>query len=289
MKSAVQRFRMVLLCAVLWAFCFVGVAQGFKRDVSKLGVPLRWYRFPVSFVLDQNGIGQHFKNFPDYGAPGSEEQALLNSFQTWLNATCDGKAVGFSAQYGGRAVGKSIGFNRDNASQNTNLIVFRNAKGDWKHDNLRVAVTTTTYNNSSGELLDADMEINAADPTLYFFATKVVPNSQKKWWDLQTVITHEAGHFLGLGHSDLAKAVMYTQGTERSIEKRKLHADDSAGICAIYPPKDALSGIPTYNQTSGGRDLGCNAIYTSRSLHALYIGLIGLFLFLLFRRKRVNR
>lgn len=65
------------------------------------------------------------------------------------------------------------------------------------------------------------------------------------WWfwrrrDLETVGVHEIGHALGLGHSSVEGAVMWPS---YEGERRSLHADDIAGIQAIYgaPTVPALS------------------------------------------------
>jgi len=66
-------------------------------------------------------------------------------------------------------------------------------------------------------------------------------NNQKSWttspggtyppFDVQTVATHEFGHWLSLGHSSTFNAVMYYAYTGT---KRALHSDDRNGIECIY-------------------------------------------------------
>lgn len=52
-------------------------------------------------------------------------------------------------------------------------------------------------------------------------------------YDVQSVATHEFGHWLVLGHSEYSSAVMWpTIGT--GVVKRWLSLDDVNGICAIY-------------------------------------------------------
>ena len=53
--------------------------------------------------------------------------------------------------------------------------------------------------------------------------------------DFQSVVLHEMGHVLGLGHSLVKTAVMYASYSTGSI-KRQLQADDLAGLLALYGP-----------------------------------------------------
>jgi MYXO-CTERM domain-containing protein len=93
-----------------------------------------------------------------------------------------------------------------------------------------VALTTLTYRKDTGELLDADMEVNA---TLKLIAQDPIP---RDGFDLLTVFTHEAGHFLGLAHSDTPKATMFASYDPGTVDQRTQKQDDVDGICAAYPP-----------------------------------------------------
>ncbi len=103
-----------------------------------------------------------------------------------------------------------------------------------------LAVTCTWYSTAPNpdDAVEFDMEI---DPGWTWTTGTSGINT-----DLQSVATHEFGHALGLGHSAISAAVMYpsyTQGTN----KRTLHADDIAGIIAIY---GATGGGPTSTPTT---------------------------------------
>ena len=132
---------------------------------------------------------------------------------------------------------------------------------DPSHADARViALTTVSYVESSGEIVDADMELNAWDgsgpaPPGYYFtcldppATScgLVPGqSNCIATDVQNVVTHEAGHVLGLGHqAGVPTATMYPSAPAGETTKRTLDPDDISGICAIYPaaaPTDVCIG-----------------------------------------------
>ena len=64
-----------------------------------------------------------------------------------------------------------------------------------------------------------------------------------------TVALHEAGHSLGIAHSDVPGAVMepFYSGVVTG-----LHADDIAGIQSIYAPKDAVVNVFTIENIGSG-------------------------------------
>jgi MYXO-CTERM domain-containing protein len=111
---------------------------------------------------------------------------------------------------------------------NANVVVFRDAA--WPYPaSAALALTTVTYVLDSGAIRDADLEINTADATLTTSDTSVEV-------DLESILTHEAGHVLGLAHSSAEGATMVTDYPPQSLVLRTLEADDAAAICAAYPP-----------------------------------------------------
>jgi MYXO-CTERM domain-containing protein len=113
------------------------------------------------------------------------------------------------------------------------LIVFRDDRWDEEDPVNTLALTTITYAAESGVLFNAEIEINSHDHRL---ATRE-PIPRGAFW-LEAILTHEAGHFLGLAHATDRRSIMYAYYTSGSTE---LTPDDVAGICATYPPQPRAS------------------------------------------------
>ncbi|UQA58215.1 matrixin family metalloprotease [Polyangium aurulentum] len=116
---------------------------------------------------------------------------------------------------------------------NANIILFHDDV--WPHPGAgsTLALTTVTYSVDSGEIYDADMELNAAN-------TPFSTGDSKVTYDLHSIATHETGHFLGLSHSQDPTATMYRDYIPGTIDLRTLEPDDIEGICSIYPPGDPI-------------------------------------------------
>ena len=153
------------------------------------------------------------------------------------------------------------------AKNNINEIVFRDDAWPYNDGFNTIALTTLTFNADTGQLLDADIELNTSGGLI----TTATPTGST--FDLQSVLTHESGHFFGLAHSGHTEATMYSMYKPASTSMRTLSADDIAGICSIYgtadrptatgavksecnsPPRGLFDGACPVAQAQGG----CNA------------------------------
>jgi hypothetical protein len=102
-----------------------------------------------------------------------------------------------------------------------------------------------------GQILDADIYFDPSDP-LVSFATPGALTASPKSYDLQSVLTHELGHFLGFSHSAVWSAMMYPyapapgtfNGARPSVLQpdAPLGDDDRTGLRILYPdPADTVN------------------------------------------------
>lgn len=131
----------------------------------------------------------------------------------------------------------------------------------WETDPRTIALTTVLYNTRTGEIADADIELNGAD---YVFTaidgapcgrTPSILPATCVATDVQNTLTHEIGHVIGLNHTSAVGATMFPTAPLGETSKRVLHDDDIAGMCAIYPRgKPTATCVP---QDSSGQ--GCSS------------------------------
>lgn len=163
-------------------------------------------------------------------------QVFNASFAAWDNlSTADisitqGPDVSATTTYSGSSP-DSINILKTNMTQSEYL----SAAGD------SLAVTINVYNDN-GILVDSDILFNPG----ILYSTEIT-NTPVDRYDLQSVATHEIGHFLGLDHSSILAATMFPTIGEGTNYARVLSADEVSAIGAVYPnaaflTRGAISG-----------------------------------------------
>lgn len=188
---------------------------------ASVGLPLIWKSGCVSYSVHHAGS---LKRGIDYE---TMHAIAKRAFGRWTSAGCEGAPPSIGVSDLSPASCGEPEYNPSAA--NANVIMFRD--GDWpdEYDPAAVAHTVVTFNTQTGEILDADIEVNSFD-------TPITTSDTNIGYDLESIIVHEAGHFLGLDHSRHAGATMFAWQPLGSLSMRDLIADDSAGLCSIYPP-----------------------------------------------------
>lgn len=213
-----------------------------KKDVngcSTKGNPLLWPSSCVSVAMD--------KGLTRFLPPELTVGPLADAFASWQEATCpDGKKPSIAFVTPKDPVSCSEP-QANTGAKNVNIVFFRDDFWPYRGIDGTLASTTVTY-DTDGTIWDADMAINAAENILTTSTTKAQ-------YDLESIVLHEAGHFIGLNHSDNGEAVMYANYSPGSVS-RKLQADDLKALCTVYPSTRAATCNPT---PRGGQATSCEA------------------------------
>ena len=180
---------------------------------------------PVSYWISETGSPQ-FLN-------GSDFAAVRAAFQTWQNLpTAD---IRFN--YQGTTPVSSVGYD------GMNIVTFTDASVP-----LGTSVIAATF-SYYGSVLGADgvirygtQEADIAFNTTFDFST----SAELGKYDIQGVLTHEIGHFLGLDHAPLVSSVMVPFAITSQLDQRTLSYDDIAGVMEIFP-----KNVPVVGQIQG--------------------------------------
>ena len=291
-------------------------AEAFVRSTTVGGQPgqglcLYWNVRQVTYKVNATSA----KAPPCQDAAAAVALAVA-SFPAWSPSCTD-----FRFTNGGTSTSTAV-----DGTDGVNLVVFRSGacadvgcsgnacatvNNCWdgrSHGDSTIALTTTTFVTSTGQITDSDMEVNGWNGasggaeglpkgSYLTCATPTSPTCRNppygltgcNYVDVGNTITHEAGHMLGLDHTCTYPApfdscpsggtTMNPTMLPGETSKRVLTADDKNGVCTIYPagaPTVTCSGTPEPAK-SGGCSTGGGG---TGAMGLLAIGA------LLFRRRR---
>jgi len=235
------------------AFCRTNACDPTRGDTCTVdsdgcrqgGLSLFWAATPVSFAVQANGSPKN------HITAASFETVIENAFHTWSSANCSsGKHPNIVAISEGTVPTDLVEYLP--GQSNTNVFLFRDDVWMASIPGSALALTTVSYDWHTGEIYDADVEVNGTSGNI----TNGKPTDGA---DLPSIITHEVGHFLGLDHSQKPTATMFISYTIGKGNLRTLDPDDVAAICAAYPPLvPAPVHVPTAVEVVTAPLTGCS-------------------------------
>ena len=238
-------------------------------------MPLRWNRSCVGYSVVHSD-GKHLTD-------GAVRNVAWHDFQTWTAGLCDGKRPSVYVRDMGIAECGHVEYNLN--SGNMNAIIVQGRAWPHKKKEHNLALTTLTFDHATGEIYDADFELNAAQ---YELST-----DSSSAYDLVSVLMHEAGHFFGLGHSEIEAATMSAEYNPTTLDFRSLSLDDREAICAVYPPADVSTCDPTprhgFSTKCGGEVAdsgGCSFRRDGTATHSAWAAMVIVLAGIVVRRRR---
>ena len=173
---------------------------------------------------------------------GSDFAAVQASFQTWENI----QAANVKFAFKGTTAAGNV------AHDGLNLVTFTDTSAPLGSST--IAATFSYFRSENGQMVFDESDI-AFNP-----ATDFSTSGENNKFDIQSVLTHEIGHLLGLDHSALVSSVMVPFGVPSQLDQRTLAYDDMAGIMEIYGSASGTAQIRGTIQADGSPIFGAHVV-----------------------------
>jgi hypothetical protein len=186
------------------------------------GPALAWPSACVGLSVQLNGSKRRGIDHEDL-AP-----AVRRAFSRWADASCGNGAPSIGFEEFEPVPCATSEFNPK--ASNVNVVFFQDDEWPYVGAVDVYAITLVRFNPRTGAITDADIEINSADH-------RVKLDVDDDGVDLESILTHEAGHFIGLDHTgaDHGDATMRAGWDGTGTALRSLTDDDVDGVCSAYP------------------------------------------------------
>jgi hypothetical protein len=264
--------------AMAGAFCrttTVHATSGYNPAVSGCwteGVPLAWPVARVPYAVSSSASKQ-------VSLADATRVADL-AFHAWNTAVCSGHPPSVQAYDDGPMAVPDLSGDAlagwASCSESTScdavahdVIVFDDDVWPFNDAVNTLALTTVTFGVDDGRIFEAYTEVNSAQKQL---TVAEPPPAGSQAYDLRAILTHEAGHFLGIAHATSMSSIMYAYYQPAAVD---LTPDDVTAICTVYPPQ--FPGSPA--------GCGCSGVGNGPAMGALGVG-VSLAALLGLRRRR---
>jgi hypothetical protein len=220
--SSVRANLFSLICATALVCGAPLTARPYVHYYADAGatIPLRWGKQPIHISLSSS-----LKRPPANIESGSDVVgATLRALKHWEEVADLSFVVSWSDEQSGNSGNKGDGVSLITVADTpVNRTFFSGSL---------LGHTNVIFKTETGQIGEADIIISPAQ--------KFSTDGTFGTFDLESTLTHEVGHLLGLDHSEIKGAVMqgeqFVNGLSGSprLEGRVLSEDDREGVWAIY-------------------------------------------------------
>ncbi|HYR44396.1 MAG TPA: matrixin family metalloprotease, partial [Terriglobia bacterium] len=207
---------------IFFVLVFSRTAAAYTRITASSGQNPKWSSMPVSYWINEKGLSRI--------SNGSDFAAVQASFRTWESI----QTASIQFAYKGTTPVGTVGHD------GLNVVTFTDTSVPLGSST--IAATFSFFKSENGQLLFDESDI-AFNPSLDFSTSGELGK-----FDIQSVLTHEIGHLLGLDHAGMVSSVMVPFGSPSQLDQRTLAYDDIAGVMEIYPNP---STMPATGQIRG--------------------------------------
>lgn len=212
-----EKYLLVLLFLV-WS----QTANSYIQNQTKSGIPLHWSS--TSSIVDISVNSQNSE-----GISESLVQSIASSSVSEWNGNSK------------ITLRKNTTTGKDQRDLNE---LYFSSDANYFNGSSVVGITLVSFSETTGVISTADILIKDN----YSFSTDVTD-----MYYLGNVISHELGHFLGLGHGQVVGSTMYYS---LSLGQNKISEDDRAGLYTVYPNSDTLKGALSGTIVGGKKLIG---------------------------------
>ncbi len=235
-----------LMIALLASAAMAGAAQAYVliRETAT-SPPQHWLSAAQPVLMQLND--QIGPALPNVAAGSDPRGAVTRALGKWPAASA------FRFAEGSTAITSA-------GSDGINLISFANTQANRQAFEMAggnaVVGLTLSFFRVGGEITEADVIFN---PALQFSTTLDTDTALRAagQFDVAAVATHELGHVIGLHHSGVESAAMWSL---TSVLQRQLDSDDIAGARVLYPNDGASARIAGRVTVNGGAAFGAQVV-----------------------------
>lgn len=212
-------------------------AMAFSVNRTRSHHIIRWYDRDNTIPLEIDADGPIRLRSGDTQA--DVRAAIDRAVASWNDVSCNAMSLAIA---GTTTETTNVVTDGVDAQDFINRVVWIEQAERYSYGSLVLGVTSPLF-YQDGTIVEADVVLNGVDNTWAVYKNlSDVPGGSTdptEATDVESVVVHELGHLLGLGHvldgAEMAEPPTMTPTVDPRLRTRTLEATDRDGVCFLYP------------------------------------------------------